>query len=133
MESIERTADPAADPEMWTRWVFFPKLIESCGTISKKKSELQIVGKGGSVPACKGDVETLTDKCSISPYLVDGEASALWALRTFRFLVLVYSSCSFLYAHANNTRVRVARWSDEANGSATSELQVYLQHSGPGR
>ncbi|KAG9255763.1 uncharacterized protein F5Z01DRAFT_699541 [Emericellopsis atlantica] len=81
LSSFERSADPPASDEYWSRWVFFPKLIESCGNISKQKLETAIIGKGGSAPVCKGDVETLKDKCTISPYLVDGEASALWALR----------------------------------------------------
>lgn len=101
MESIERTADPAADPEMWTRWVFFPKLIESCGTISKKEHDVQVIGKGGSIPVCKGDAETLTDKCSISPYLVDGEAGALWALR----MSIIAFRTRRTMSNANNTRV----------------------------
>lgn len=101
MESIERTADPAADPEMWTRWVFFPKLIESCGTISKKEPGTKIIGKGGSIPVCEGDVETLTDKCSISPYLVDGEAGALWALRMSN---AAFYACRTM-SNANNTRL----------------------------
>lgn len=71
----------------WARWVFFPRLIKSCGTVSKG----EIVP--GSIPACGTSVcppanEKCSDKeerkegvCILSPLLNDkGENSLVWAL-----------------------------------------------------
>lgn len=71
----------------WARWVYFPRLIKSCGTVSKT----DIVA--GSIPACGTSVcppanEKCSDKeerkegvCILSPLLNDkGENSLVWAL-----------------------------------------------------
>lgn len=75
----------------WSRWVYFPKLIETCGIIQRRPTR--------PPPSCTGDIclltrqadhgcvetvepETLMDQCSTTPRLNDaGEPSVDWAYR----------------------------------------------------
>jgi hypothetical protein len=85
-KDIEHSSDEEIN-ETWARWVYFPKLIKSCGTISRT----DIVA--GSIPACGTSVcppanekcgdkeERKEDACILSPLLNDkGENSLVWAL-----------------------------------------------------
>ncbi|KAI8297281.1 hypothetical protein K4K59_003552 [Colletotrichum sp. SAR11_240] len=76
-------------PEHYTRWVFFPKLIESCGTTSRREYSAPTPCTGShctSLPAddpdCIGDVENIPNVCSLVPKLnPEGSPEVLWALR----------------------------------------------------
>jgi hypothetical protein len=64
-----------------SRWVYFPKPILNCGTVSKRNYE-SAGGIGDIVTTfCEGDVETAKGQCNLSPYRIDEEAQVFWALR----------------------------------------------------
>ncbi|KAF2997743.1 hypothetical protein G7054_g9121 [Neopestalotiopsis clavispora] len=88
--SVSKTSTdtPPDDADWYGRWVYFPQLIESCGTISRKT--LTVVGDsacGTSVcppPTrdCTGDLENLHNVCSLVPKLDDnGQPVLYWAVR----------------------------------------------------
>ncbi|KAH7371840.1 hypothetical protein BKA64DRAFT_768096 [Cadophora sp. MPI-SDFR-AT-0126] len=70
------------------RWVVFPKYVHSCGTISRRKYVHDSGAPCGpgcvpvtKEPTCEGDVETFKEQCSLTPWLVDGQAQAFWVYR----------------------------------------------------
>ncbi|KAF0317042.1 hypothetical protein GQ607_015702 [Colletotrichum asianum] len=75
--------------EQYSRWVFFPKLIESCGTVSRKTysaptpcTGLPCAGLPADDPDCVGDLENVANVCSLVPKLnPDGEPEVFWAVR----------------------------------------------------
>lgn len=85
--SSNEVADPAKG--FFARWVFFPKLIESCGTLSRREVESVNPPCGTSVcppptQQCSGDIENLKDICTLSPVLDDqGEPELYWTIRKF--------------------------------------------------
>lgn len=88
--SRDKDIEHLSDDEIkktWARWVYFPKLIKSCGTISKTDTV------AGDIPACGTSVcppanekcgskeERKEDACILSPLLNDkGENVLVWAL-----------------------------------------------------
>lgn len=82
--------------EQYSRWVFFPKLIESCGTVSRKTysaptpcTGLPCTGLPADDPDCVGDLENVANVCSLVPKLnPDGEPEVFWAVRKFGFFLL---------------------------------------------
>ncbi|KAK7971567.1 hypothetical protein PG989_016583 [Apiospora arundinis] len=87
--SIERTADETAPPGRYSRWVYFPKYVESCGTLSQKKliKGQPCIGMGCNQKpdpdTCEGDVENVENVCSMTAKRhPDGAADVDW---TYRF------------------------------------------------
>ncbi|XWX01835.1 hypothetical protein V2A60_009864 [Cordyceps javanica] len=74
-----------------TRWVFFAKFIESCGSVSRKKwrpgvpcpfpDPIMCSQDPAYEPFCEGEVETLENICSYTPYLRDGKPEVFWVQR----------------------------------------------------
>ncbi|KAJ1333153.1 hypothetical protein MN608_03143 [Microdochium nivale] len=89
--SINRKPDEApAEPDgIFGRWVFFPYLVETCGTASLREYKRDTPACPGvgvcpppGEPYCSGDVETKEGVCSISPVLnEEGNPEAYWAVR----------------------------------------------------
>ncbi|KXJ85951.1 hypothetical protein Micbo1qcDRAFT_209513 [Microdochium bolleyi] len=81
--------DPPEGDGIFGRWVFFPKLIETCGTVTQREVKKDVPACPGvgvcpppGDPYCSGDPENHEDVCSISPELDDkGEPAVFWALR----------------------------------------------------
>lgn len=80
------------------RWVFFPKLIE----ISRKTysaptpcTGLHCTGLPADEADCVGEVETVTNVCSLVPKLNDeGNPELAWAVRTYQlFNAITSRSC----------------------------------------
>lgn len=77
-----------ASPIYGSRWVYFPKMVENCGTI-KRQAVGQVPCSGIScgpsyVPAsvCTGDVEIIDNVCTVAPAIGDdGEAMVYYVLR----------------------------------------------------
>ncbi|GJC89251.1 hypothetical protein ColLi_12089 [Colletotrichum liriopes] len=81
--------DEVENPGFNHRWVFFPKLIESCGTLSRKTysaptpcTGLHCTGLPADDADCIGELETVSSVCSLVPKL-DGEGNPelAWAVR----------------------------------------------------
>ncbi|KAI0396017.1 hypothetical protein F5Y17DRAFT_151444 [Xylariaceae sp. FL0594] len=78
-------ADPAKN--FFARWVFFPKLIESCGTISEK--DVTVVDGpcpecgGPIIERCTGEPRNYGNSCVLSPKLNPDtrEPEVFWAVR----------------------------------------------------
>lgn len=71
----------------WARWVYFPKLIKSCGTVSKSgitSGGIPACGTSVCPPAadkCGSEEQRSTDVCILSPSLApDGQNEVVWAL-----------------------------------------------------
>ncbi|KAK8024510.1 hypothetical protein PG993_012576 [Apiospora rasikravindrae] len=86
--TIERTAEDMAPPGRYSRWVYMPKYVESCGTISRRKYVGGIPCIGVGCPqkpdpaTCEGDVENVENVCSMTAKrLPDGSADMEWAYR----------------------------------------------------
>ncbi|KAK3987533.1 hypothetical protein QBC44DRAFT_245859 [Cladorrhinum sp. PSN332] len=84
--AIERTAEDVSD-KYWSRWIFLPKLIMSCGTIGRKTYRAPQPCMGDICRkqfdyGCVDEIETITDVCSIVPKLNDqDEPEVDWAVR----------------------------------------------------
>ncbi|KAI1261733.1 hypothetical protein F5Y18DRAFT_430757 [Xylariaceae sp. FL1019] len=80
--------DGLTDTEgVFARWVYFPKLIESCGTVTSRNIEQSNGACGTSVcppptKSCGSEVTTSENVCILSPKLNDkGEAELYYAVR----------------------------------------------------
>ncbi|KAK4182376.1 hypothetical protein QBC35DRAFT_457355 [Podospora australis] len=81
--AIERTAEEVSD-KYFSRWVFLPKLIESCGTVGQMENSPPAPCGEDICEAygCEGDMELIENVCSIVPKLNDaGEPEVDWAVR----------------------------------------------------
>jgi hypothetical protein len=82
VKSVTTTAEKS--DKYFMRWVFFAKLIETCGNISRK--ELKSVGTRVDCPAticgrCDGKLQTFQNVCSVTPRLENDSPVVFWALR----------------------------------------------------
>ncbi|GKT66838.1 hypothetical protein ColTof3_14177 [Colletotrichum tofieldiae] len=81
--------DEVENPGFNHRWVFFPKLIESCGTLSRTTysaptpcTGLHCTGLPADDADCIGELETVSNVCSLVPKLDDeGNPELAWAVR----------------------------------------------------
>ena len=72
---MSRTLQPdekVKSGEYYSRWVYFPSLIESCGTVQRQKPNLPPNCSGDICLrqmgyGCGGDVETIPNVCSSVP------------------------------------------------------------------
>ena len=89
----ETLARPDDSLDKHGRWVQFPKLIETCGFVSKN----QLIDPSGNncgpgcvmEPYCSGDIETIAEQCSTTPDVsADGIANVFWAWREYLFKLL---------------------------------------------
>ncbi|KAM7199706.1 hypothetical protein V8F33_004358 [Rhypophila sp. PSN 637] len=84
---VSKATDETSD-KYFSRWVFFPKLIESCGTVSRMPANVPGNCMGDtcapeSGPECDGEISTVGENvCSLAPLIgSDGNPEVDWALR----------------------------------------------------
>lgn len=58
------------------RWVYFPLLIETCGTMLSQKHNASLVT---GVEKCSGDVKAEENSCVTGVWTINGEAVVAWA------------------------------------------------------
>ncbi|KAI1355600.1 hypothetical protein F5Y01DRAFT_326133 [Xylaria sp. FL0043] len=85
------TQSAPASPQYYSKWVFFPMLTETCGTVTQADYSPGVAGGNGDAPAvpnCFVDTVTTTGNvCSVSPKLdSDGNPKAIWSLSKLLFL-----------------------------------------------
>ena len=61
------------------RWVYFPLLIETCGTMKERKYNSTARGEG----KCYGDLRETENRCVVGAWTSNGEAVVGWAQRKF--------------------------------------------------
>lgn len=57
------------------RWVYFPLLIETCGTSEQRKYNATALGEG----KCYGDLREIENRCVTGAWTNNGEAVVGWA------------------------------------------------------
>jgi hypothetical protein len=72
----------------WSRWVFFPMMIESCGTVGRKTYRppapcTSDICARQIDTGCVGDIENIENVCTMVPNLSsEGVPLVDWSLRT---------------------------------------------------
>ena len=77
--------------DFYSRWVFFPKMVEHCGTIGRKKFQAPVpcmndMCRRQMETGCVGEIEHIENVCTMVPALRSdgsGEPSVMFALRMF--------------------------------------------------
>jgi hypothetical protein len=70
------------------RWVYFPKMIETCGDVSTQEyipesscTGSWCEGTSPEPPRCEGEIKTTHNICSLTPYILDGQPIVYWTIR----------------------------------------------------
>jgi hypothetical protein len=91
------TVEGQVSPTWYSRWVFFPKLIESCGSVSRQRVTVKdCFGRACEltrpVVGCEGDIETIPNVCTLTVATKDGVALVHWAQREYCGVMLAWES-----------------------------------------
>ncbi|KAI1879076.1 hypothetical protein JX265_003253 [Neoarthrinium moseri] len=75
--------DPEKHPAYRSRWVFWPKMVMTCGDLARNTHHKESVPRrvGFDIDVCEGDRVTDHNVCTTTPFLDDeGNVDSFWAL-----------------------------------------------------
>ncbi|KAF3022625.1 hypothetical protein E8E14_013871 [Neopestalotiopsis sp. 37M] len=77
VKTVER--DSVGSPDFASKWVFFPKMRSTCGTVTERNyHEAQTNGRYVEPAHCGGEEKTTHNVCSTTFATKDGSVDALW-------------------------------------------------------